>query len=81
MPRDRDTDQRHVARTNVERVHPADLFDHWVSAEAEAAFALAAWNSAASNTKVDAHAAYVAALDREAIAALRFQERCTLQGF
>ena len=81
MPRDRYTDQPRVARTNVEPVHPADLFDHWVSAEAEAAFALAAWSSAASSMKADAHAAYVAALDREALAARHFQERCTLLGF
>jgi hypothetical protein len=46
-------------------VRPADLYDAWLFAEADATLALAAWRSAARADKPDAHAAYTAALDRE----------------
>jgi len=56
-------------------VHPADLFDAWLFAEADVALALAAWRCAPRADKRVAHAAYVAALDREAQAADSFR-RC-----
>jgi hypothetical protein len=54
---------------NLGRIRPADLFDAWLFAEADATFALAAWRSAASDDKGAAYATYQAALDREAEAA------------
>lgn len=51
------------------RARAADLFDAWLLAEAEATLALAAWRSAPSDSKADAHGTYLAALDREAKAA------------
>ena len=57
------------------RLRPADLFDAWLLAEADASLALAAWTSAGSAAKGDAHAAYVAALDREAHAAAVLEQR------
>jgi hypothetical protein len=56
-------------RFDVDRMRPADLFDAWMFAEADATLALAAWRSAPRAEKSDAHAAYLAALDREAHAA------------
>jgi len=56
-------------RFNLGGVRPADLYDAWMFAEADATLALAAWRSAARADKPDAHFAYVAALDREAHAA------------
>jgi hypothetical protein len=56
-------------RLAIERLQPADLFDAWMFAEADATLAIAAWGSAPAEEKGDAHAAYVAALDREAQAA------------
>jgi hypothetical protein len=56
-------------------VRPADLFDAWMFAEADATFALGAWRSAAPADKPAAHTAYVAALDREAHAAHVFGQR------
>jgi hypothetical protein len=51
------------------RLRPAELFDAWLFAETDATLALAAWRTAGGAEKRDAHAAYVAALDREAHAA------------
>ena len=56
-------------RLSVERLDPADLVDAWMFAEADATLAMAAWRAAPSEEKGDAHAAYVAALDRETEAA------------
>ena len=56
-------------RFSIERLQPADLFDAWMFAEADAALAIAAWRSVPAEEKGDAYAAYVAALDREAQAA------------
>lgn len=56
-------------RLSIERLRPADLLDAWMFAEADATLAIAAWRAAPSEEKGDAHAAYVAALDREAQAA------------
>lgn len=52
-----------------ERPLPVDLFDAWVFAENDAEIALARWWAAPPALKGDAHAAYGAALDREACAA------------
>ncbi len=54
---------------------PADLYDAWLFAEADATLALAAWQSAPRGSKADAHAAYVAALDRETHAAAVLESR------
>ncbi|MEA2294776.1 MAG: hypothetical protein QOE86_2415 [Solirubrobacteraceae bacterium] len=54
---------------------PADLFDAWLFAEADATLALGAWQSAEDQDKPDAYAAYVAALDREAHAAAVLERR------
>jgi hypothetical protein len=56
-------------RYDLGGLRPADLFDAWLFAEADATLALAAWQSAARADKADAHAAYLAALDRESHAA------------
>jgi len=56
-------------RLSIERIRPADLFDAWMFAEADATLAIAAWRAAPSEEKGDAHAAYIAALDRETQAA------------
>jgi hypothetical protein len=56
-------------RLSIELLQPADLFDAWMSAEADATLAIAAWRSVPAEEKGDAYAAYVAALDREAHAA------------
>ena len=53
----------------IQRLEPADLFDAWMFAEADATLAIAAWRAAPSEVKGDAYAAYVAALDREIQAA------------
>jgi hypothetical protein len=62
-------------RFDLGGVRAADLYDAWMFAEADAALALAAWRSADRADKPDAHAAYVAALDREAHAANLFEYR------
>jgi len=56
-------------RFDLSGVRPADLYDAWLFAAADATLALAAWRSAYRSDKPDAHAAYVAALDRESHAA------------
>jgi hypothetical protein len=61
-------------RIDLGGVSPADLFDVWQFAAADATLALAAWRSATCAHKPDAHAAYIAALDREAHAALVFEQ-------
>jgi hypothetical protein len=53
----------------IDHLRPADLFDAWLFAESDATLALAAWNNAPRSEKRPAHAAYVAAFDREAHAA------------
>jgi hypothetical protein len=52
-----------------DRPRPVDLFDAWVFAENDVEIALARWWAAPRALKADAHAAYSAALDREACAA------------
>ena len=56
-------------RLGIQRLQPADLFDAWMFAEADATLAIATWRAAPSEEKGDAYAAYVAALDRETQAA------------
>lgn len=51
------------------RYRSAELIDAWLVAEAEATLALSAWNLASRRGKRQAYASYVAALDREALAA------------
>ena len=58
-----------LERLTLTRVRPADLFDAWLFAEAEATLAIEAWRSAPTDAKRDAYTAYVAALDRETCAA------------
>jgi hypothetical protein len=53
----------------LDHVRPADLHDAWLFAEADATLALAAWRAAEPADKPNAHAVYVAALDRETHAA------------
>jgi hypothetical protein len=58
------------------RLRPAELFDAWMFAETDATLALATWRSAVTaDDKRDAHAAYLAALDREAHAASILEQR------
>jgi hypothetical protein len=57
------------------RIRPADLFDAWLFAEADATLALATWRSAASDEKAAAYATYRAAVDREAQAARMLELR------
>lgn len=66
-------------RFDLHRLRPSDLFDAWMFAEADAALALATWRSAPRAEKRNAHAAYVAALDRETHAADVLQRR--VRGF
>jgi hypothetical protein len=53
----------------LQRLRPADLFDAWMFAEADATLAMAAWRAAPPEEKADAYSAYVAAFDRETQAA------------
>jgi hypothetical protein len=56
-------------RLSLQRLRPADLFDAWMFAEADATLAIAAWHAAPRGEKGDAYAAYLAAFDRETQAA------------
>jgi hypothetical protein len=53
----------------IQRLRPADLFDAWLFAEADATLAIAAWRAAPREEKAEAYSAYVAAFDRETQAA------------
>ena len=63
------TSLRDWSRRTLDRIPPIDLYGAWMFAQAECTLALAAWRVAPGSDKGDAHAAYVAALDREAQAA------------
>jgi hypothetical protein len=67
------------ARFDFRRLRPADLYDAWLFAAAEATLSLATCLSAPTRETRDAYAVYVAALDREAHAAevLAQRIRCT----
>jgi hypothetical protein len=54
-----------ACRSSLGHIRPAELFDAWLFAEAEATLAMRAWWSAAPHEKADAYATYLAALDRE----------------
>jgi len=58
-----------------DRLRPAELFDAWLFAEADAALALASWFAAPAADKADRHAGYLAALDRESHAAAVLADR------
>jgi hypothetical protein len=62
-------------RFDLRRLRPAELYDAWLFAEADATLALAAWRLAPHAEKRDAHVGYVAALDRETKAADEFRRR------
>ena len=64
-----DNHQRPLSRFNWRLVSPATLYDNWVLAETEAGLALTAWHDARPALRARAHAAYAAALEREARAA------------
>jgi hypothetical protein len=57
------------------RTRSIELFDAWKYAAVDVALALEAWRSADRLEKRNAHAAYLAALDREAQAAAMLQHR------
>jgi hypothetical protein len=52
-----------------------ELWDAWLFAELDAGVALRRWWDALSWDRADAYAAYVAALDREAVAARALESR------
>jgi hypothetical protein len=52
-----------------------DLLNAWIEAEKDASLTLARWRNANHRARGDAHAAYVAALDREAHAAEMLRRR------
>ena len=54
---------------SLQRLRPADLFDAWMFAEADATLAIATWRAAPREEKADAYAAYLAAFERETQAA------------
>ena len=60
---------RDWSRRTLDRIPAVDLYGAWMFAQAECTLAMAAWRGAARSDKRDAHAVYVAALDREAKAA------------
>jgi hypothetical protein len=68
------------ARRSLKRLRPADLFDAWMFAEAEATLALAGWRLARRAERADAYAVYLAALDREAQAARMLELRLAPTG-
>jgi hypothetical protein len=58
------------APSNMHGAEPMDLWDAWGFAATEATLKLRIWNTAPHEDKGHAHAAYLAALDREEHAAL-----------
>ena len=64
-----------TASTPPGHERPADLYDAWLFAAADATLALDEWRSAIAGERADAYAGYVAALDREEQAALRLRLR------
>jgi hypothetical protein len=55
-----------IRRLALLRLDPLELFDAWMQAEHDASMTLARWRDAEDGAKGDAHAVYLAALDREA---------------
>jgi hypothetical protein len=64
-----ESETRGSAALMVRDLRLVDLRDAWLFAEAQAGVALHAWFSAPRQERQDAYAAYVAALDREEVAA------------
>jgi hypothetical protein len=60
------------------KLDPFELCDAWRQAEHDASITLARWRDAEDGAKADAHAAYLAALDREAHAADVLRRRIEL---
>jgi hypothetical protein len=58
-----------MRRLALYRLDPLGFFDAWLQAEHAASITLTRWRNADVGAKADAHAAYLAALDREAHAA------------
>jgi hypothetical protein len=67
-----------VRRLALVRLNPLELFDAWMQAEHDASITLTRWRDAEDGAKGDAHAAYLAALDREAHAADVLRRRVEL---
>ena len=67
-----------LRRLALLRLDPLELFDAWMQAEHDASITLARWRDANDGAKGDAHAAYRAALDREAHAADVLRRRVEL---
>jgi hypothetical protein len=68
--------RRRLALLRLDRF---ELFDAWMEAEQDASIALAWWRDADHKAKAGAHAAYLAALDREAHAADVLRQRLELE--
>jgi hypothetical protein len=68
--------RRRLALLRLDRF---ELFDAWMEAEQDASIALAWWRDAEHDAKACAHAAYLAALDREAHAADVLRQRLELE--
>jgi hypothetical protein len=66
-------------RPGLLKLDPLELFDAWLQAEHDASITLARWRAANDGAKGDAHAAYRAALDREAHAADVLRRRVELR--
>jgi hypothetical protein len=67
-----------LRRLALIRLDPLELFDAWMRAERDASISLARWSEAEDSAGGDAHAAYLAALDREAHAADVLRRRVEL---
>ena len=67
-----------LRRLALFRLDPFELFDAWLQAELDASISLARWRDADDGARGDAHAAYLAALDREAHAADVLRRRVEL---
>ena len=67
-----------LAPPTVVDAKPIDLWDAWQFAATEATLKLRIWSTAPNADKANAHAAYLAALDREEHAALVLGNRLRL---
>lgn len=67
-----------LRRLALVRENPHELFAAWLRAELDASICLARWREAEDGARGDAHAAYLAALDREAHAADVLRRRVEL---
>lgn len=68
-----------LRRLALLRLGPFELFAAWMQAEQETSITLARWRGVEDGAKGDAHAAYLAALDREAHAADVLRRRVELR--